>query len=77
MQKIICKCVYDTENATLVKKTTFGTLGDENGYEESLYQTENGSYFLYVNGGEASVHPKEDIKRLSKAKAEEWLAQNA
>ncbi len=74
MKKIICRREYDTENATLVKKATYGNFGDADGYEESLYQTEKGLYFLYVNGGEASPYKKEDIKALSKAKAEEWLS---
>ena len=49
-------------------------VGDPSGYEESLYKTEDGKYFLYVNGGAESIYPKEDIKRLSAAKAEEWKA---
>ena len=74
MKKIICKSTYDTDAATLVKKATFGTFGDADGYEESLYQTEKGLYFLYVNGGSQSPYAKENIKSISKAKAEEWLS---
>ncbi len=77
MKKIICKVEYDTEAATLVSKKTFGAFGDADGYEESLYQTENGKFFLYVNGGEASPYTKEDIKRMSADKAKEWMAANA
>ncbi len=73
MQKIICKKVYDTATSTLVKKVTSGAYGDPAGYEESLYQTESGSYFLYVNGGADSKYAKEDIKRMSAEKAEAWL----
>ena len=58
MKKIICKKVYDTETSTLVKKVTFGYFGDSEGYEECLYKTEGGFYFLYVNGGANSKHPK-------------------
>ena len=76
MKKIICKKEYDTETATLVKKTTHGYFGDPAGFEESLYVTEGGKYFLYVNGGEESIHAKEDIKRVSAAKAEEWKAEH-
>lgn len=76
MQKTICKKLYDTETAVIVKKVTYGVFGDPNGYEETLYQTQDGFFFLYVNGGETSKHPQEDIKRMSKAKAEEWLANN-
>lgn len=76
MKKIICKVEYDTEASSLVKKVTFGQFGDANGYEESLYVTAKGSYFLYVNGGSESIHPAEDIKRMGKAKAEAWLEEN-
>ena len=58
MQKIICKKVYDTDTSKIVKKVTFGCFGDENGYEETLYQTESGNYFLYTNGGANSKYPK-------------------
>ncbi len=75
MQKTICGKQYDTDSATLVKKKTFGAFGDADGYEETLYQTEAGLYFLYVNGGEESAYKKEDIKRMSKANAEKWLAE--
>ncbi len=73
MQKIICKKVYDTATATLVKQTVFGTYGDPHGYEERLYQTATGNYFLYVNGGANSKRPKEDIIRMSAEKAQAWL----
>ncbi len=73
MKKIICKREYDTETATLVKKFTVGQPGDAAGYEESLYQTEGGLYFLYVNGGEESPYKAENIKSVSKAKAAEWM----
>ncbi len=73
MKKIICKKEYDTETATLIKKTTSGFYGDPAGYEESLYQTPAGLYFVYVNGGEASAYPNEDILRLAKTKVNEWL----
>ncbi len=76
MKKIICKREYDTENATLIKKVTVGAFGDPAGYEETLYQTEKGLYFLYVNGGEDSPYKTENIKSVSKVKAEEWLANN-
>lgn len=77
MQKIICKKVYDTETSTLVKKVTFGAYGDPKGYEESLYQTEGGNYFLYVNGGAESKYVKEDIVRMGAAKKDAWLKENA
>ena len=74
MKKIICKVEYDTENATLVQKKTVGAFGDPTGYEESLYQKEDGKYFLYVNGGAESEYPEENIKRMSAKAAAEWQA---
>ncbi len=74
MKKVICKVEYDTENAKLVKKHTEGCFGDPAGYEESLYETEGGKYFLYVNGGETSPYAKENIKRMSKKEADLFLA---
>ncbi len=73
MKKIICRREYDTEVAELIKKVTVGEFGENTGYEESLYQMPNGYYFLYVNGGEKSPYAEENIKSVSKAKAEEWL----
>ena len=76
MKKIICKVEYDTESATLVKKFTVGNFGDTNGYEETLYVTEKGNYFIYVNGGAESPYPTEDIKRLAKNKVDAWVAEH-
>ena len=74
MKKIICSKEYDTDSAQIVKKVTFGSFGDKDGYEETLYITPDGKYFIYTNGGEESKYPKEDIKRASKATAEKWLS---
>ena len=76
MKKIICKKEYDTETATLVKKYTYGYYGDPAGYEEILFQTPEGLYFLYVQGGENSPYPTEDILRLAKTKVNDWMEQH-
>ena len=75
MKKVICKVEYDTEASSLGAKFTSGNFGEAEGYEESLYVTDAGKYFLYVNGGAESPYAKEDIKRMSAAKAEEWRAE--
>lgn len=77
MKKVIGKTVYDTETSTLVKKITFGQFGESDGYEESLYETQSGLFFMYVNGGEHSKHPKENITRISAEKKNAWLHANA
>ncbi len=76
MKKIICKVEYDTENSELIKKYTNGNFGETDGYEESLYKTAEGKYFIYVNGGADSIYPEENIKRISQGKVDEWLAQH-
>lgn len=73
MKKIISKIEFDTETATLVQAYSCGELGDPAGYEEDLYQTPDGLYFLHVGGGETSPYPTEDIVRLAKTKLKAWL----
>ena len=73
MKKIICKKEYDTDTARLIKKYTYGNYGDPSGYEETLYESQGGLYFLYVKGGESSPYPTEDILRIAKAKVNAWL----
>ena len=76
MKKIICKVEYDTENAQLIGKFTSGEFGDAAGYEESLYETADGKFFVYVNGGAESIYPSEDIQRLAKTKVAAWKAEH-
>lgn len=72
MQKIIRKREYNTETATLIQKYTVGYFGDTTGYEENLYQTPEGLYFLHVRGGIDSIYPVEDILALAKTKVKDW-----
>ena len=72
MKKVICKVEYDTNNAEIVAKFTSGELGDSTGYEETLYKTAEGKYFVYENGGADSIHPEENIKRIAANKVDEW-----
>ncbi len=73
MKKTICKRDYDTETATLIKKCATGYFGDPAGYEETLFQTPEGLYFLYVCGGPESPYAEEDIQRLAKTKVKAWI----
>ena len=76
MKKIICKVEYDTEASELIAKRTNGEFGDPAGYEERLYKTEGGKFFLYTVGGAESKYAEEGIKRMSAANADKWLAEN-
>ena len=72
MQKTICGKHYDTETATQIAKRSHGSYGDPAGYEEILYMTPEGSYFLFGTGGEESPYRDAKITRLSRQKAEAW-----
>ncbi len=76
MKKIICGAEYDTAASSIVKKVTSGCFGDSCGYEETLYVTADGKYFLYTNGGADSKYPAEGIKRMSKKAADAWVESN-
>jgi len=42
--------VYDTERAEECGHRTFGAFGDPDGYEETLYKTKGGLYFVLEIG---------------------------
>ncbi len=65
--------VFDTETATVIKKVTHGIWGEPTGYEATLYQTPEGDYFIYTNGGEDSPFKKENICSYTKANANRFL----
>ncbi len=77
MKKIIGKKEYNTDTAICIKRCTYGYFGDPAGYEEILYQTPDGFYFIYVRGGEKSPYSAEDILRLGKAKVDAWLSSHS
>ena len=72
MKKVICKVEYDTEASELIQKKVFGVFGDPKGYEESLYKTKEGKFFLYGFGGPESPYTEETIKRLAADKVKAW-----
>ena len=72
MQRTICGKLYDTETATLIAKRTEGSFGDDAGYEEILYKTPEGNYFLFGSGGKDSPYPVEKLVRISEKRAKEW-----
>ena len=77
MKKTVKGKVYNTDEMVVVKKVAHGVFGDPKGYEETLYVAEDGSYFLYTNGGEESPYTKEKLVSLAKAKAAAWEKENA
>lgn len=77
MKKTVKGKSYDTVEMVIVNKITSGAYGDPAGYEETLYIAEDGTYFLYTNGGAESKYTAEKLTQLSKAKAEAWKKANA
>lgn len=77
MKKTVKGKSYDTVEMVIVNKITSGAYGDPAGYEEALYVAEDGTYFLYTNGGAESKYTAEKLTQLSKAKAEAWKKANA
>ena len=73
MIKTVKNKVYDTEKATIVKKVTHSFWGDPAGYEETLMQNPDGSYFIYTNGGATSPYTKENICACTKANAAKFI----
>ena len=73
MKKVISGKEYDTQSAKLIHKYTYSYYGDPAGYEELLYQTPSGFYFLYMYGGAESRYPQENILRIAKSKVSPWL----
>lgn len=76
MKKNICRKLYNTDTAELIASINVGTFGDPTGYEEALYKTKKGLYFLYGKGGEESKYVAEDIIAIDNEAAEAWLAEN-
>ncbi|MBP5209886.1 MAG: hypothetical protein J6125_03385 [Clostridia bacterium] len=76
MKQKIGKKTYDTDASEVVCSTVRGTWGDPAGYEEKLYRTDDGCYFLWGYGGETSPYPTEKITRLARAKVDEYLSRH-
>ena len=72
MKKVICKVEYDTEASELIQKKVFGVFGDPKGYEECLYKTSDGTFFIYGLGGTESPYKEETIKRMAADKVKAW-----
>jgi hypothetical protein len=73
MRKVLGGVVYDTDNSVVDKKFTFGAPGDPCGYEETLYITTSGQYFIYTNGGASSKYPAEEIYPIEHEHVRDWI----
>lgn len=76
MKVILNKKTYDTDNSTLLGSKCVGEFGQPDGYEEQLFVTKDGYFFLYGVGGPDSSYAKPTIKRASKNTADAWKKDN-
>lgn len=56
MKKVINGSVYDTDTAKKLAEDRFGNQSDFHHWEEALYRTKSGRYFLHGEGGAASKY---------------------
>lgn len=85
MKRIVDGKRYDTDTAEVVATYEYRRSGDFNWYEETLYRTKKGAWFLAGEGGARSKYgervdqstwgPGEGLQVLSEAEAREWLEQ--
>lgn len=73
MYKEIDGVVYDTLTSTIDKKFTYGVPGDPYGFEETLYITGDGKYFVYTYGGISSKYPVENITPIAREDVKNWM----
>ena len=68
------KHVYDTEKAEASGHRAFSYYGDPAGYEETLYKTKGGLYFLWgIGGADSPYNAGEDIRPISEKEAKAWV----
>lgn len=82
MKKIIAGAKYDTDTAKKLGSYSYGARSDFHFYDEELYRTKSGRYFMHGNGGPMSHYAKacdiggwtggEKIVPVSRFDAQEW-----
>jgi hypothetical protein len=51
MKRVIEGKTYNTDTATLIGEASYGNHGDFHAWEEALYRTAKGAFFLVGSGG--------------------------
>ena len=74
MKKIVKGKTYNTDTAEVMAHRVQGEFGDPAGYEEFLYKTKKGLYFIHGVGGEASPYPQETIAPVTEEEAAAFQA---
>ena len=66
--------IFDTTKAEDLGNRAYSYYGDPAGYEETLYKTKGGLFFLWgIGGAESPYASGEDIRPLTEAEANAWL----
>lgn len=86
MKKIINRRMYNTETAKEIAEFSSGYhCGDFRRYDEALYRTKKGSYFLAGSGGPMTKYSERcgdawghgsDLEPISRTQAIEWLEEH-
>jgi len=87
MRRVIDGKVYDTDKASLIAEDSFGYVNDFKHWEERLYKTKKGNYFLHGEGGPLSHYSKplgnnstggsEKIIPMTKKEAFDWCQEHS
>ena len=81
MKKTIGGSKYDTDTAKMVGSNAYGQVGDFSHWEEELYKTKSGKFFLHGEGGANSRYGVwegnegsygEKIMPMSEEEAKKW-----
>lgn len=82
MKRVINGRVYDTDKAEEIGEASYGNSGDFHSWEETLYKTPKGAYFVAGSGGARSKYSRQisqntwsggdGMEVLSSAEALEW-----
>lgn len=62
----------DTETATFLDERSFLQYGNPSGYEERLYRTGRGVYFVWGQGGATSPYPEPALRLVTEKQAENF-----
>ena len=72
MRKVINRKVYDTDKSTQLGYKYMGKFGQPDGYEEQLFVTKSGCYFIYGVGGSESLYGDPGINPLTDKQLKDW-----
>ena len=71
----ISKTQYSLKESEKIGGYIHGEYGDPRGFEETLYQSKNGEYFIVGKGGMESRYKGENIISISNEDANQWINQ--